>query len=849
MFALPRLATRFAWIFPFAALLMSACEHNPAAPGVLATLTVTRNPDTLAVGTTRQFTAIGKDANGTPVGVNATWSVTAGGGAISASGLFAAGTAPGTFANTITATIGSISGKATVTVLAGPVATITVTPTTQTLAVGATQLFTAVLKDAFGNVLAAVPNWGVAAGGGSINSAGLFTAGPVAGTFLNTVVASVGGVTATATVTVTAGPLATITVTPGTTTLATNATQQFTAAGQDATGNPVAIAPTWSVAAGGGTITSSGLFTAGTTAGSFPNTVVATMGSIAGTASVTVAAGAPATITVTPTTQSLVVGATQQFTAVVRDLAGNILSTAPTWSVATGGGTITSTGLFTAGTVAGTFAGTVRAVIGSISGAASVTVTAGPLLTVIVTPTVGSLAIGATQQFTAAGRDANGNPITITPTWSVVASGGTINGSGLFTAGPTAGTFVNTVKACSTALCAPGSVAGFASVTVNSGTLATLTVTPNPVALGTGASQTFTAVGRDGSGNVLAILPTPVWSVVTGYAAGTINASGTYTAPAAAGIGFDSVRATIGAIAGSARVNVSTSGALVSIAVTPNPSMVVPGGTSQMTATGFDGTGLVVPTPGLVWTVVPAVGGGTINGSGLFTAGAVAGTYLNAIKATSGAVSGFATVTVSAAPPPGPSLGTAATHGLLAGTAFTCVTGGTINADASVWPGSAFTGFPPCVITGATHAADGFAQAAQGDLTTAFLALAAMPCGTTITANLGGTTLAEGVYCSTSSVGVTGTVTLTGTANSVFVIRAASTLTTAGNVVLTGGAQAKNVFWWVGSSATIGTASQWQGNILALTSITLVDNATLIGRALARNGAVSLGTNNTITLP
>ena len=70
-----------------------------------------------------------------------------------------------------------------------------------------------------------------------------------------------------------------------------------------------------------------------------------------------------------------------------------------------------------------------------------------------------------------------------------------------------------------------------------------------------------------------------------------------------------------------------------------------------------------------------------------------------------------------------------------------------------------------------------------------------------------------------------------------------------GDIVLINGAQAKNVFWQVGTSATIGTASQWQGNIVALTSITFVDSATLLGRALARNGAVSLGTNNVITLP
>jgi ice-binding like protein len=200
---------------------------------------------------------------------------------------------------------------------------------------------------------------------------------------------------------------------------------------------------------------------------------------------------------------------------------------------------------------------------------------------------------------------------------------------------------------------------------------------------------------------------------------------------------------------------------------------------------------------------------------------------------------------------PGPSLGTAATYGILAGTAVSCVTGGTIDADVGVSPGSAITGFPPCTLTGARHAADAAAAAAQVDLTTAYNALVALPCGTTITADLGGTTLAPGVYCSASSVGVTGTVTLNGGGdpNARFVIQAGSTLTTAGAVALTNGTQAKNVWWQVGSSATLGTGSVWKGNILALTSITLNDNANMVGRALARNGGITLGSNNFITLP
>jgi hypothetical protein len=198
-----------------------------------------------------------------------------------------------------------------------------------------------------------------------------------------------------------------------------------------------------------------------------------------------------------------------------------------------------------------------------------------------------------------------------------------------------------------------------------------------------------------------------------------------------------------------------------------------------------------------------------------------------------------------------PPLGAASTYGILAGTAVTCVTGGSIFADVGVSPGGAITGFPPCTLTGTRHAADAAAAAAQVALTSAYNALVAETCGTTIVADLGGTTITPGVYCSASSVGVTGTVTLNGqgNANARFVIKAGSSLTTAGSVALTNGTQAKNVWWQVGSSATLGTASAWQGNIVAFTSITLNDNATMLGRALARNGGITLGSNNSIALP
>jgi hypothetical protein len=294
-------------------------------------------------------------------------------------------------------------------------------------------------------------------------------------------------------------------------------------------------------------------------------------------------------------------------------------------------------------------------------------------------------------------------------------------------------------------------------------------------------------------------------------------------------------------------------GSVFTITVTPNATLAI-NATRQFVAVGRDAEGVIVSIAP-VWSIV--AGGGAIDNVGVFTAGSVTGTFTNTVRATSGGKSGFATVTVTApAPPPPPIiLGSANTYGILAGSTVTCAGApGTVNADVGVSPGSTTTGFPPCTITGAIHLADAVAGTAQGDLTTAYNQLAGLACGTTVTpADLGGRTLPPGVYCAATSMGVTGTVTLDGLGdpNAVFVFQIGSTLTTgtSANIALIGSAQAQNVWWQVGSSATLGTGTTFRGNIVALTSITLVDNATMLGRALARNGGVSLGSNNSITLP
>lgn len=545
------------------------------------------------------------------------------------------------------------------------------------------------------------------------------------------------------------------------------------------------------------------------------------------------------TLSVEPDSATMPINGSADFTAVGRDADGVELEITPTWSIVEGGGSIDSEGLFTASTTPGTFSQTVQASANGRTATASVTVTTGQLAEIVVNPDPDTMPPNGQQQFTATGFDEGGNEVEITPTWSVVNSGGTIDNDGMFTADTAAGTYDNTVQAASEG------IAGNATVTVESGPAASMEVSPNPVVLPIEGRRQFTAVGFDEFGNEVEISPT--WSVVNG--GGSVNSTGFFTAGTTSGTFNNTVEASSGGISDSATVEV-TAGALASITVTPDPKSLGSGDTQQYTAVGEDANGnTVVITP--IWSVVN--GGGSINSSGLFTAGTTSGTFDNTVQATSDGISDQATVTVTAPPvtPPFVDLGTAETHGIIAATEVTCISGGEIHADVSIHPGTALTGFGPCVILGDTNLGNAVADQAQLDLTSAYNELAGLACDTNIVADLGGTTVTPGVYCSGSGIGVTGTLTLDaqGDPDAVFVFQAGSTLTTAGDVVLINGAQAKNVYWQVGSSATLGTASLWKGNILALESITLNDNAVLTGRALARNGAVTLGTNNVIVLP
>ena len=455
-----------------------------------------------------------------------------------------AGTLAATFrlGVTVTAVLDGVTrtGTATVIVLHGPVDSVLISPSTATLSVGDTQQFSVQVEDAFDNPITdAEVTWEVAAGAGSVTVDGLMTAGTRAGAYDPgvTVTAALGGVsrTADAVLIIEPGPLDHVEMELAEVTLAAGGQHDFSAKAKDEFDNTISgLTFTWSVSlqTGGGTIdANNGLFTAGTTSGTFGSTVKVevTQGAVTrtATASVTISASSLGSVAIDQAAATLEVTQQLQFSATALDTFGNaILGLIFTFSSDGLAGQVTSGGLFTSGTTVGTFDGTVtvEATLGAVTrtGSATVTVTHGPVNSVVVSPAV-TLNIGDSHQFSAQVFDAFDNPITADQiTWT--ADAGTISTDGLMTAGTIAGTFDAGVTATGTL----GGVSktGSAIVVVLPGPIDRVLISPTTVTLSIGDSQQFNAQVVDASGNSITGAQI-TWTAVGG--AGTISTGGLFT--------------------------------------------------------------------------------------------------------------------------------------------------------------------------------------------------------------------------------------------------------------------------------------------------------------------------------
>ncbi len=360
------------------------------------------------------------------------------------------------------------------------------------------------------------------------------------------------------------------------------------------------------------------------------------------------------------------------------------------------------------------------------------------------------------------------------------------------------------------------------------GVTATFTPSTN-LATNTYYTATITTGAKDSAGHALAV--NFVWSFTTGVLADTTSPTVTGTSP-------------VLAVAVDSSISATFSKAMDPSTITTTTLMMTQGSTSITGTVTYAGTTAnFKPSSNLAanTTYTATITTGVKDLSG------------NALK--NDFIWSFTTATsTSSCAQTAISLRTAANFEVLAGSGVSNTGKTNVTGDLGVSPGTAVTGITgiapggPGTVSGTIHSGDATAATAESDLTTAYNDAQGLTlCPITTSGDLGGLTLAPGLYKSTSSLAITGTLTLDaqGNANAVFIFQIASTLTTSSgaNIVLANGAQSQNIFWAIGSSATLGTNSVFKGTILAYASITITTGAELDGRALARVAAVSMDTN------
>lgn len=341
----------------------------------VASLDVTPSEVTLARGAAARFAATAVLYDGSTSQPTVTWSAT--GGTIDDTGLYTAGTTLGTYQVVARANNGVADTSDVAITSTPPTATaITLSPTTTSVVAGGVREFTTVATSSTGKTVAITPVYRVT--GGTITAAGEYTAGPTPGTYRVIATDSSGALADSSTVTVTSTPTTTwsLSLTPGTVSLATGARQQFTASATTSDGSTVPVSLRYT--ATGGTISTTGVYTAGSTPGAFRVVATDSASGRADTAAVTITAPAVATVSVTPGSADLLVGQTTQLSATVKDSSGAVLAgQTVTWSSSrTGVASVSSSGLVT-GVAQGS--ATISATAGGKQGQTSIAVSSPPV--------------------------------------------------------------------------------------------------------------------------------------------------------------------------------------------------------------------------------------------------------------------------------------------------------------------------------------------------------------------------------------------------------------------------------------------------------------------------------------
>jgi len=602
----------------------------------LTSLSVTA-PNNLAAGLTMQLAASGAYSDGTSsdVTAQATWKTSDSTiASVSSSGML---TALKQGSVTVTATMGSVTGSASVTVGQPVLRSISVSGPSS-VGLGATVQYTAqgVYSDQSTQPVTSQLSWHTSDSTvATITASGMLTAQKQGSV---TVTATVGSIAGNLSVTVTAPVLASIRVNPSSFSIAAGQTKQLAASGvyTDGSVQDVTSQATWSSSATNVvTVSATGLAT-GVSQGTA--TITAAVGSISGTSNATVGAAVLSSITVTPSSASVAAGETQAFAAnaIFSDGSQTDITSSVTWSSsATGIATVDVTGLAT-GVASGS--ASITATSGTVSGSASLTVTAAKLTSIDISPDGDSIPVGGQDQLLLTGTFSDGTTQTITnATWSS-------SDSTLASVDPNTGLVTGVADSGGNAVTITAQAGGFTNTTtifVTSAVAESIFITPATVSIASGTTTQFTVNGIFSDGSTQPLTSGLSWTSSAPSVAG-ISASGVATGSTP---GQSTITATYGSMSATATLTV-TAATLKAIVVTPPVPTVGINGTIQFTATGVFTDNTTQDVTSQVTWISSASSVAVISSTGLASA-LSNGTSI--ITASDQGVSGTATLTVTTA--------------------------------------------------------------------------------------------------------------------------------------------------------------------------------------------------------
>ena len=611
---------------------------------LLQSITVTPANVSLAIGQNQRLAATGLYSDGSTQTLTSSVSWSSSQPAVA--GITSAGLASGLSggSTTITATLGTVAGQATLGVNSIALLSITVSPGNASIAPGTNRQLAATGTYADGGTLdlTASVTWSSSVPTvATVNTTGLATGATTGQTMINASAANMSG---SSTLNVTSAALASIAVTPAMQTIPIGITEQFAATGaftdgsvQNITGSAQWISSNDSIATVSNAGGTQGLATSVATGSS---SISATSGSISASTNLTVNPVSLVSITVNPSNPSIALGTTQPFTATgtFSDGSTSDLTASATWG--SGNAAVASVNSSALATSLAPGTATVTSTVGDISGATQLTVTPAAVVSITVNPAFGSIPLGLNQSFTALGTFSDGSTQDVSSSahWSssvpaVATVSNTPGSQGIAASTGSGGTLISATLS---------NVAGSGGLTVSTVTLAAITISPQGPSIPIGGSKQFTATGLYSDGSTANITSAAAWASSSVTVATISNGSGAQGLATSAGSGTTGISATWGSVTVSTALTVQDQ--LLSISVAPAGGLITPGADQQFTATGTYLSGLSQDlTNTVLWTSSnPAVA--TITTGGLAVTAAPG---QSVITANMGSISGVAALTVT----------------------------------------------------------------------------------------------------------------------------------------------------------------------------------------------------------